>query len=604
MDISDQSISELALRLGADSIQATTSAGSGHPTSALSAAHLIATLLARHIRWDIDDPDNPANDRFILSKGHGAPILYAALAAAGVIDREMLLDLRQAGSPLEGHPVPTVPFIDVATGSLGQGLANGLGMALALKKRRSPGRVWVMIGDSEMTEGAVWEAMALASHHRVSNLIAILDMNRLGQTGQTMYGWDPELYQDRVRSFGWYTVLVDGHDPHDISQGLERAAADGPAMVIAKTVKGFGVSTLADQVGKHGKALSEDEAEVAISELGPPAPERIEMRSPPPYRPPAELRREPNFPGFTEPTATRDAFGQAVAALAEVERRLIVLDAEVGDSTRTERVAEVAPEQFIQNYVAEQAMAGAAVGIQAMGLIPVISTFGAFLTRAHDFLRMAAIGRARMIVNGSHAGVSIGADGPSQMGLDDMAMMRALGAVVLYPADATATVGLLRAAVDHQGLSYIRTTRGATPVLYGQNAHFSVGGSATLRDSHQDRATIVAAGVTVFEALEAADQLETEGIPVRVIDAYSVQPIDVTALRGAGRDTGSIVTVEDHWTVGGLGDAVLDAVGDVGIPVVKLAVTSIPGSATPEEQLDMAGISARAIVAAIRKVVA
>lgn len=603
MDVTDQSISNLATRLGADSIEATTKAGSGHATSALSAAHLIATLFARHLRWDVDDPDNPANDRFVLSKGHGAPVLYAALAATGVIDRELLLELRQAGSPLEGHPVPTVPFIDVATGSLGQGLANGLGMAIALKRRRSPGRVWVMIGDSEMAEGAVWEALALASHHRVSNLIAILDMNRLGQTGQTMYGWDPELYQDRVRSFGWYTVLVDGHDPHDISQGLERAQADGPAMVIARTVKGYGVSALADQADMHGKALSEDEAEEAIEELSPPSPTRVEVRPPPDYREPAKPRKEPDYPSFTDPIPTRDAFGEAVSALAQAEARLMVLDAEVGDSTRIEKVAEVAPEQFIQTYIAKQAIAGAAVGMQAVGLIPVISTFGAFLTRAHDFLRMAVISRARIVVNGSHAGVSIGADGPSQMGLDDMAMMRGLGSVVLYPADANATVGLLQVAVEHPGMSYVRTTRGETPVLYDQHSHFHLGGSATLRDSHHDRATIVASGITVFEALNAADQLEVEGIPVRVIDAYSVQPIDTAALRAAGRDTGSIITVEDHSPVGGLGDAVLDAVGDLGIPVMKLAVTTMPGSATPEAQLDFAGISARAIVAAVRKAV-
>ena len=374
-------------------------------------------------------------------------------------------------------------------------------------------------------------------------------------------------------------------------------------MVIARTVKGFGVSSVADQADRHGKALSEEEARAGIDELSPPPGWRIEVQPPPRYTPPPVSASKTRLPTFSEPSSTREAFGQALAAMAKAESRLMVLDAEVGDSTRVEQAAGTAPEQFLQMYIAEQAMVGAAAGLQALGMIPVLSTFGAFLTRAHDFLRMAAISRARMIVNGSHAGVSIGADGPSQMGLDDLAMMRALGSVVLYPADATATVGLLQAAVEHRGMSYLRTTRQETPVLYDSTTEFKIGGSTTLRESSDDRATIATAGITVFEALRAADQLEAEGIPVEVIDVYSVQPIDAPRLREAGQDTGTIVTVEDHWSTGGVGDAVLDAVSDVGIPVVKMAVMSLPGSATPEEQMEMAGLSASAIVSAVKSAV-
>lgn len=588
----------LARQIGADSVIETTAAGSGHPTSSLSAAHLLAVLFDHYIRLDRADPSNLAGDRFVLSKGHGAPALYATLAALGAIDRSQLEELREAGSALEGHPVPSVDHVDLATGSLGQGLANGLGMALGLRLLGSPARVWVLLGDSEMSEGSVWEALALASHHEVSNLVAILDMNRLGQTGPTMYGRDAETYARRVAAFGWHPIVVDGHDPTAIAEAYEEAIDEAPAMVIASTVKGYGVDSLADEEGRHGKALDEEESSAAIEQLSPPPPMSLEAAAPPPYTPPSLESSDYELPNYEEPAATRDAFGQTLREIVGADPRVVVFDAEVGNSTRTEYVEESTPERFIQMYIAEQAMAGAAAGLQTLGLIPVVSTFAAFLTRAHDFLRMAAISGARIVVSGSHAGVSIGEDGPSQMGLGDMSMMRGLfGSTVLYPADAPCAAALTARAVEADGITYLRTTRGETPLLPEPPDGFEIGGSRTLRHSADDRVTIVAAGITVFEALEAADECIDD--PVRVIDAYSVQPLDIETVRRAATETERLIVVEDHGTVGGLGDAVQEAVSDLGTAVTKLGVTDWPGSATPEEQLDQAGISARAIANAV-----
>lgn len=590
----------LARRIASDSIIQTTAAGSGHPTSSLSAAHLLAVLFKQHMRIDVGDPANLANDRFILSKGHGAPALYAILASIGVVDRGQLETLRESGSPLEGHPVPHIPHVDVATGSLGQGLANGLGMALALDWIGSPARVWVMLGDSEMAEGSVWEAVALASHHGVPNLVGILDMNRLGQTGPTMYGWDSDLYAERLEAFGWHPVVIDGHDPEAIDAGYEEAIANAPAMVVARTVKGFGVDSIANEEGAHGKPLDEEQADRAIEQLSPGPAEVIQTRPVPEYTRPTWKRSEYRLPTFEDAVATRDAFGEALEVLVAADPRLVVFDAEVGNSTKTEEVERGVPERFFQMYIAEQAMVGAATGVQALGLVPVVSSFAAFLTRAHDFFRMAAISGARMVVNGSHAGSSIGEDGPSQMGLDDVAMMRGLfGSNVLYPADGRAAAALTEKAVNAEGITYVRTTRSETPLLPEPSGGFEIGGSRTLRHSDHDAITVVAAGITVFEALQAADELVEDS--VRVIDAYSIQPIDREALRRAAADTGQIVAVEDHGTVGGLGDAVLEAVSDLGTPVIKLGVSAWPGSATPQEQLEMAGISASAIAEAIRR---
>ncbi len=604
-----QEWNELAAQLSVDSIRASTAAGSGHPTSSMSAAHLLAVLFAEHLRYDVDDPKNPANDRFVLSKGHASPLIYSVLKAIGAIGDEELLSFRKFGSPLQGHPapIPELPWIDVATGSLGQGLPIGLGMALAMLLDGLPGRVWVLLGDSESAEGSVWEAMANASHREVRNLVAILDMNRLGQRGPTMLEWDSEAYAARARAFGWHALVVDGHDVEAID-GVYREAADGggPTFIVARTIKGYGVSSLADVDGWHGKSVSEEEAEDAIKELGGTRSITITPQKPEPMgEPERSTRGSYERPIFDDAEATRKAFGKALAALAPVRPDLVVLDGEVSNSTNTEDFEKVAPERFFEMYIAEQCMLGAAVGLQAMGKRPVAATFAAFLTRAYDFVRMGAISRANMVLSGSHAGVSIGEDGPSQMGLEDLAMMRAVnGSTVLYPADAAATVRLVEAMLDLDGTSYIRTTREKTPKLYEPTEEFPVGGSKTLRSSEQDRATVVGAGVTVIEALKAADELKGEGISVRVIDAYSVKPIDREILRRALEETGTVVVVEDHWIDGGLGDAVLQGLAEDGFDltgrVIKLGVREMPGSGSPEELRDWAGISAAKIAEAVR----
>ncbi len=597
---------ELAAQICVDSIRASTAAGSGHPTSSMSAAHLLAVLYSDHLRMDVADPRSLANDRFVLSKGHASPGMYAVLKAIGAIDDATLLSFRKLGSPLQGHPVPLpdLPYIDVATGSLGQGLAIGLGMALAMRLDGNPARVWVLMGDSEMAEGSVWEAMANASHHGVDNLIAICDMNRLGQRGPTMLGWNGAAYVERARSFGWEAVEIDGHDPAQIHEAFRWAEAAGrPALVVARTRKGHGVSFLEDAEGWHGKALSPEQAEAAIAELGGPRDLRITPPKPEPWTPPERAAVPVDPPVYTEGIATRKAFGEALAAMAG-RADVVVLDGEVANSTYTEDFQAVAPERFVELYIAEQCMAGVAVGLQALGKTVYAATFGAFLTRAYDFIRMAAVSRADLRLCGSHAGVSIGEDGPSQMGLEDLAMMRAVhGSTVLYPADGNAAARLTLAMADLPGISYLRTTREKTPILYGPQERFEIGGSKVLRASERDEATIVGAGITVFEALRAADELAAEGRAVRVIDAYSVKPIDADALIRAMAETGLIVVAEDHWMEGGLGEAVLAALAhapEVRGRVVRLGVGAMPGSGTPEELREWAGISARAIAERVR----
>src|SRR5688572_16429472 len=605
-DVSETDRNELAAQLAVDSIRSSTAAASGHPTSSLSAAHLLAVLYAEHLRTDVADPKSLANDRFVLSKGHASPLMFSVLKAIGAIGDEQLLSFRTFGSPLQGHPVPLpeMPWIDVATGSLGQGLPIGLGMALAMKMDGIPARVWVLMGDSESAEGSVWEAMENASFHGADNLIAILDMNRLGQRGPTMLEWDGGAYLNRARSFGWHAISVDGHDVEAIDAAYREAeGADRPAMIVAKTVKGFGVSFLADREGWHGKALSAEEAEKAIVELGGAREVRISPRKPDAGVSPPANGAEVSLPTYSDAIATRKAFGDALAALA-VRPDVVAVDAEVANSTHTEEVLKVAPERFVEFYIAEQNMIGVAVGLQVLGKKAFAATFGAFHTRAYDFIRMAAVSRANLRLAGSHAGVSIGEDGPSQMALEDLAMMRAVhGSTVLYPADGNSTAKLVATMAELPGISFMRTTREKTPNLYDAAERFQVGGSKTLRSSAGDRVTLVGAGITLVESLAAADALAEDGIAARVIDCYSVKPIDADTLRVALAETGLIVTVEDHWIQGGLGDAVLEALAAGGVlsgRVHKIAVTEMPGSGAPQELRDWAGISADRIGQTVR----
>ena len=605
-----QEWNELAAQLSVDSIRCSTAAGSGHPTSSMSAAHLMSVLWSDHLRFDIGDPGNRANDRFVLSKGHASPLMFSILKAVGAISDEQLMTFRRFGSPIQGHPVPLpdMPWVDVATGSLGQGLPIALGMALAQRMDDLPARVWCLIGDSESAEGSVWEAMENASHHGADNLIAILDVNRLGQRGPTMLEWDLDAYAGRARAFGWHAIEVDGHDVAAIDAAYAEAeAADRPALVIARTQKGHGVSFVQDEEGWHGKALSDQEAERAIDELGGRRDLRISPNKPETGAPPLANGVPVRLPEYAEAIATRKAFGEALAALAS-RPDVVVIDGEVANSTHTEDFQKVAPDRFVESYIAEQNMVGMAVGMQVLGKVAFAATFAAFLTRAHDFVRMAAVSRANLRLSGSHAGVSIGEDGPSQMALEDLAMMRAVhGSTVLYPCDGNSTANLVAAMAELPGISYLRTTREKTPAIYGAGEDFPVGGSKTLRSSDQDRVTLVGAGITLHEALAAAERLAGEGIAARVIDCFSVKPIDGASLRSALADTGLVVTIEDHWIDGGLGDAVLAAVAsdaELSGRVHKIGVTEMPGSGAPEELRDWAGISGDRIARTVRDLLA
>ncbi|HEV2784144.1 MAG TPA: transketolase [Actinophytocola sp.] len=597
-------LAELGQQLRVDAVRASAAAGSGHPTSSMSAADLMAVLLANHLRYDFETPDNPGNDHLIFSKGHASPLLYAMFAAAGAITDGELLTFRKLDSRIEGHPTPRLPWVDVATGSLGQGLPVAVGIALCGRYLdRLPYRVWVLCGDSELAEGSMWEAFEEAAFSKLDNLIAIVDVNRLGQRGPTRHGWDTAAYARRIGAFGWHTIEIDGHDIDQIDRAYAEATqvTGRPTAIIARTRKGRGVRAVEDAEHRHGKPLSDPDE--AITELGGRRAIRITPTRPEPMltRPveSAELKLPVYSVGDT--VATRTAFGEAVTALGDSRSDIVVLDGEVGDSTRSEYFAESHPERFFQSYIAEQQMVASATGMQARGWTPYLATFAAFLTRAYDFLRMAAVSRADLRVVGSHAGVSIGQDGPSQMGLEDLAAFRALfGSTVLYPCDANQTAHLVSAMAVRKGISYLRTTRGDTPVIYEPDENFPIGGSRVLRSSGADKVTIVAAGITVFEALKAADRLAEDDIAARVIDLYSIKPIDVDTLRQAAADTGRMITVEDHWPEGGLGDAVLAALADGPPPLTKLAVRGMPGSATPEEQLREAGIDAAAIVSAAR----
>jgi transketolase len=603
--------SELGQQFRVDSVRMSAAAKSGHPTSAMSAADLVAVLLDGYLRFDFSDPKSVVNDRLVFSKGHASTLLYAIFRAAGVVSDDELMHYREHGSILEGHPTPLIPWVDVATGSLGQGLPIGVGMALAAKKlEQLPTRVWVLCGDSEMAEGSMWEAFEHASHYGLDNLTAIVDVNRLGQRGETMVGWDLDTYAARAEAFGWNAIEVDGHDVEAIDAAYAQALATAgrPSVVIARTKKGKGVAAVEDENGFHGKAL--DDPDAAIAELGGLRDIRIEVATPEvaaPARPAESALELPRYELGAE-VATRKAYGDALAALGAARPDVVVLDGEVSNSTFAETFAKAHPERYFEMYIAEQQMVAAAVGLQAVGWRPFASTFAAFLARAYDFTRMAAVSRATLALCGSHAGVSIGEDGPSQMGLEDIASFRAIqGSTVLHPCDANQTAKLVAAMAETEGISYLRTLRPATPVLYSPDEEFAVGGSRVLRSSDEDEVALIGAGITVHEALAAADALTEEGIAARVIDLYSIKPLDAETLAAAAEATGGrLVTIEDHWAEGGLGDAVLDALANLDEPprVVKLAVREMPRSGKPEECLAAAGIDAEHIAAAASRLIA
>jgi transketolase len=599
-------LEKIATRLRIHSLMMTWKAGSGHPTSCLSMAELTACLFFSEMRFNPRDPEDWGNDEFVLSKGHAAPILWAAYAEAGIIPFKELMELRKITSDLEGHPTPRMPWVKAATGSLGQGLAVGVGMAGAMKLGKSPGRVFVVMGDGECAEGSVWEAAQAAANLKLKNICAVVDVNRLGQSGPTMHQHDMAAYARKFKAFGWDTVTVNGHDIDAILAALKKIGREGkPTAILARTIKGKGVSFVEDKNGWHGKPLKEDELQKALAEIGP----MPDVDSSKFVRAPKKAAR-PVFPrnfGFErtpykDKTATRLAYGNALLALGRVHGGVLALDGDVKNSTYAEKFFEAFPERSFESYIAEQNMVGMGIGLAAKGYLPFLATFAAFLTRAHDQIRMAAYSRSNLKLCGSHVGVSIGEDGPSQMGLEDIAVFRPIpGCAVLYPSDAFSAEACVEAAARYQGMCYLRTSRPATPLLYSKDEAFPIGGSKILRKSDSDAATVIAAGITVLEALKAYDELRKERKNIRVIDAYSVKPLDAeTILKSVAETGGRAVVVEDHFEGGGLGDAVAEALAGRG-SIKHLCVRDIPRSGKPDELVDKYGISARHIVAAVKE---
>lgn len=603
---SREQIHELAQQLRVDAVRASAAAGSGHPTSSMSAADLGAVLLARYLRYDFDAPDDPANDHLVFSKGHASPLLYALFKAAGAIEDRELLSFREFGSRLQGHPTPEIPWVDVATGSLGQGLPISIGMALAGKRLESAEyRVWVLCGDSEMAEGSMWEAFEHAGNAGLDNLIAIVDVNRLGQRGPTMHEWDTAPWAAQASACGWHVQEIDGHDLDAIDAAYARAVeANAPAAIFARTKKGSGVAAVEDQEGWHGKPLADPDA--AVEELGGIRSLRVDVQSPPPassFEIKAEAVDRPSYDVGSK-VATRSAYGDALTWVGSLDERVVALDGEVGNSTYAERFGAKHPDRFFEMYIAEQQMVAAGIGMQTRGWKPFASSFGAFLTRAYDFIRMAPISDADLKLCGSHVGVSIGPDGPSQMALEDIAAFRAvLGSVVLYPSDGNQTVQLVNAMRQHRGVSYMRTTREATPVIYEPNDVFEIGGSHTLRSGADDAVTLLGAGITLHECLAAADDLSGRGIAARVIDLYSIKPVDSETILNAAAETRALITVEDHWAEGGIGETVAGVLAEAGSAtrLVRLAVTKRPGSGPPAELLADAGIDSAHISSAVER---
>ena len=612
MSTSIPALQNIAHQLRIDSILSTTASASGHPTTCMSAAEIVATLFFDEMRYDPKDPQNPHNDRFVLSKGHAAPILYAAWAEAGLFPRSELLKLRQIGSDLEGHPTPRLSFVDVATGSLGQGICAAIGTALNARRIGSDYRTYVLLGDGEMAEGSVWEAVNAAVHYHLDNLCVIIDVNALGQSQPTQFQHDTAGLARRWSAFGWHAIEVDGHDTQQLldAYAAARQTTGRPTVIVARTLKGKGATSIEGRDSWHGKALKKEEAERAIAEIEQrmtTGAARPDIKKPsadgrPPATPPDYSKLAALTYKMGDLVATREAWGVALASLGGVDPRVVALDADVKNSTFSDKFEKLHGDRFFEFFIAEQVMVGAAMGLAARGAIPFPSTFACFLTRAADFIRMAGISTLNIKFAGSHAGISIGEDGPSQMALEDLAMMRAVpGCAVVYPCDAVSAERLVVEIAQRPGMAYMRTSRPKTPVRYAPNEPFPIGGSKVLTQSAQDAAAIIAAGVTVVEAMEAYERLKKEGIHVRVIDAYSVQPIDAATMVEAGRATnGVIITVEDHYATGGLGDAVSEAVASAGYGVQRLAVREVPRSGQPEELLDRYGISARHIVDAVR----
>ena len=612
MDTLKNLLEQKATNLRIHSIISTSEAGSGHPTTCLSAADIVSALFFHAMRYDCTDAQNPNNDRFILSKGHAAPLLYAAYAEAGIIPIDDLTTLRQIDSILEGHPTPRFEWTEVATGSLGQGLSLGLGMALNGKYLdKSDYRVYVLLGDGETAEGGVWEAAALASHYQLDNLIGIVDVNALGQSQRTMYAFDIDTYCKRFEAFGWQAIGIDGHNFDEILPALEKAksSTDKPTMIVAKTFKGKGVSFLENEDNWHGKAVPKGEdLDKALAELGPlraDIPLQIESPNPIDRQTAASTECEPpNYPSDEE-VATRGGYGTGLAKLGTANPNVVALDGDTKNSTYAEQFMELYPDRFFEMFIAEQNLVGAGIGLAKRGKIPFVSTFAAFLSRAYDQIRMSAISQANIKYAGSHCGVSIGEDGPSQMGLEDIAMFRAIPeSVVLYPSDAVAAERLVAEAAAHEGIVYIRTSRPKTTILYSADESFPIGGCKVVKQSSEDKVTVVTAGVTLHETLKAHETLSAEGIAIRIIDLYCIKPIDTeTLLTAASETNNTLITVEDHYPEGGLGDAVLDAVATNGVQVHKLAVTGIPRSGKPDELLEHHGISASTIVQKVKEIV-
>jgi len=596
----------IANQLRIHSIEATTAAGSGHPTSCCSAADLVSALFFGHMKYDPKNPHYYNNDRFILSKGHAAPLLYAAWAENGFVPVAELLKLRQFGNDLEGHPTPRLAFADVATGSLGQGLGVGAGMALAARQDKLDYNTYVLLGDGEIAEGSVWEAASLAGVYKLNNLIAIVDANRLGQSQATAFGHDINVYRDRFKAFGWRVEEVDGHDLEEIIEVLGGVGLDDkPLAIIAKTYKGAGVSFLQDMDGWHGKPLSKDEAARAVAELQPSAKSGLGVPIPAPTQLPApNLAAPASYPAIShklgEQIATREAYGNALVRMGEADPRVVAMDGDTKNSTFSEKFFKKFPERFTECFIAEQNLVAVAVGFATRGHVPFASTFATFFTRAADQIRVAGISQSNLKLVGSHVGISIGEDGPSQMALEDLALMRAIvGSTVLYPAEAVATEKLVEQMAQHKGLCFLRTSRPKTPVIYGNDEPFPIGGAKVLRTG--DKATVVAAGVTLFEALKAADQLLAEGIKITVVDAYSIKPLGKAEILAAAKKTNlTVITVEDHYPEGGLGDAVAGELSSEGVKVHKLAVNGIPRSGHAAELMAAFGIDAAAIVKQVK----